>query len=391
MARPRPPQPTALIVEDEHFIALDLERAMADLGYEVCLAASESTARFLAMQRHPDIVLINVCLGREGIETGRWLRAVCGTSVVFVTSEVDANTVQRIHEQMPGAPVVSKPFHRDSLARAVQAADVSSDKLIGCSPTAAAIQREDDCPTPFERVLRRDRVIIGMALLILILLAWLYVLRLAAGVEVAGTNVTVLFLMWSVMMVAMMLPSAAPMVLFYARVGRKDAIDAEPFTPTALFAAGYLLVWFGFALAATGAHLALERGALLTTTMGGTSNVVGGILLIIAGLYQWSPLKDTCLAHCQAPLLFIQGHGGFRRNVLGALQIGVWHGAYCVGCCWVLMTLLFVGGVRNVLWITAIATLVFVEKAVGGRLVSRAAGVGLIFGGIWLAAWSFYS
>ena len=117
--------------------------------------------------------------------------------------------------------------------------------------------------------------------------------------------------------------------------------------------------------------------------MEGTSTVVGGILLIMAGLYQWSPLKDICLRHCQAPLLFIRSCGGFRRNVLGALEIGVLHGAYCVGCCWVLMTLLFVGGVMNVLWIAAIATLVFVEKAVGGRLVSRAAGVGLIVGG-WL-------
>src|SRR6516165_12727652 len=183
MARSQPSRPTALIIEDEYLIALDLERAMADLGYEVCLAASESKARSLAMQDHPDIVLMDVCLGREGIETGRWLRAVCGTSVVFVTSVVDANTVQRIHEQVPGAPVVAKPFNRDSLARAVLAAGVSSDELIGWSPTAAAMQREDNCPTSFERVLRRDRVIIGTALLSFILLGWVYVLRLAAGVE----------------------------------------------------------------------------------------------------------------------------------------------------------------------------------------------------------------
>ena len=193
-----------------------------------------------------------------------------------------------------------------------------------------------------------------------------------------------MFLMWAVMMVAMMLPSATPMVLRYARIGRATAFDTNPIGPTGWFAAGYLLVWFGFALAATGAQWALERAALLTPTMEGTSNVVGGVLLIMAGLYQWSLLKDTCLAHCQAPLLFIQSHGGFRRNVSGALEIGVRHGAYCLGCCWVLMTLLVVGGVMNVLWITAIATLVFVEKAVGGRLVSRAAGVGLIFGGVWL-------
>src|SRR6516165_2465414 len=114
MARSQPSRPAALIVEDEHLTALDLERAMAELGYEVCLAASQSRARSLAMQDHPDIVLMDVCLGREGIETGRWLRAVCGTSVVFITSEVDANTVQRIREQVPGAPVVSKPLNRDN-------------------------------------------------------------------------------------------------------------------------------------------------------------------------------------------------------------------------------------------------------------------------------------
>ena len=198
----------------------------------------------------------------------------------------------------------------------------------------------------------------------------------------SGAEFAFMFLMWAVMMVAMMLPSATPMVLHYARVGRAAALDAKPFGPTGWFAAGYLLVWFGFAFAATGAQWALERAALLTP-MASTSNVVGGILLIMAGLYQWSPLKDICLAHCQAPLLFIQSCGGFRRNVLGALEIGVLHGAYCVGCCWVLMTLLFVGGVMNVLWIAAIATLVLVEKTVGGHLVSRAVGAALIVGG-WL-------
>jgi predicted metal-binding membrane protein len=269
----------------------------------------------------------------------------------------------------------------------------------------------ETCPTPLERVLRRDRAIVSIALVILTLLAWLYVLRLAADMEMGGMDMTgtrmvstgirmvmtsrlqawsgaefvFMFLMWSVMMVAMMLPSATPMVLLYARVGRTAAIDGEPFAPTGWFAAGYLLVWFGFAFAATSAQWALERAALLTPMMESASKVVGGILLIMAGLYQWSPLKDTCLAQCQAPLLFIQRSGGFRRNVSGALEIGVRHGAYCVGCCWALMTLLFVGGVMNALWIAAIAALVLVEKVtVGGRLVSRAAGAGLIVGGVWL-------
>jgi len=103
----------------------------------------------------------------------------------------------------------------------------------------------------------------------------------------------------------------------------------------------------------------------------------------VAGLYQWSRFKDICLAHCQDTPLFLQSHGGFRRNVLGALKLGIWHGVLCVGCCWVLMSLLFVGGVMNVLWMAAIATLVLVEKTVSGHLVSRAVGAGLIVGG-WL-------
>ena len=121
----------------------------------------------------------------------------------------------------------------------------------------------------------------------------------------------------------MMLPSATPMVLSYARVGRAAAIDAKPFGPTMWFAAGYLLVWFGFAFAATGAQWALERAALLTP-MASTSNVVGGILLIMAGLYQWSPLKDTCLAHCQAPCSLSNPAAAFV-----AMSWALWRSAYC--------------------------------------------------------------
>ena len=270
------------------------------------------------------------------------------------------------------------------------------------------LQRQDNRPTPFERLLRRDRVIVGLTLLILILLAWLYLGRLVASMELAGMDATgtrmvstgtrmvtiwrvqpwsgaefaFRFLMWAVMMVAMMLPSATPMVLRYARIGRATAFDTNPIGPTGWFAAGYLLVWLGFAFAATDAQWALERAALLTP-MASSSNVVGGILLIVAGVYQWSRFKDICLAHCQDTPLFLQSHGGFRRNVLGALKLGVWHGALCVGCCWVLMTLLFVGGMMNLLWMAAIATLVLLEKTVRGHLVSRAVGASLIVGG-WL-------
>jgi predicted metal-binding membrane protein len=247
------------------------------------------------------------------------------------------------------------------------------------------LQRQDHGPTPFERLLRRDRAIVGIALLILILLAWLYVGRPTDGVALKPNSCAefaCVLLMWAVMMIAMMLPSATPMVLRYAWIGRATAFDTSPIGPTVWFAAGYLLVWFGFAFAATNAQWALERAALITPR-GGTSNVVAGVLLIVAGLYQWSRFKDICLAYCQDTPLFLKCHGGFRRDVLGALKLGVWHDALCVGCCWILMTLLFVGGVMNVFSMAAIAALVLMEKTVRGHFVSRAVGAALIVGG-WL-------
>src|SRR6476620_10619540 len=253
-----------------------------------------------------------------------------------------------------------------------------------------------------EAVLRRDRAIVTAALFVLAAFAWAYVLWLAVDMDMgdmdmsgfrmipAGTalmtpttapwNATefaFVFAMWAVMMVGMMTPSAAPMILIYARFGRQLKADGKPFAATGWFAAGYLLTWIGFALAATVAQWALEQYALLTPMMESVSNIFGGIVLIAAGLYQWTPFKDVCLRQCQAPWLFIQNHGGFRRDAAGSLALGVRHGAYCVGCCWVLMALLFVGGVMNVLWIAAIATLVFVEKTAGGHLVSRAVGAAL--------------
>lgn len=261
-----------------------------------------------------------------------------------------------------------------------------------------------------ESVLRRESAIVAGALLVIVALAWLYVLRLAADMDMGGMDMTgtrmvseglgmvmtaalepwsgaeflLMFVMWTVMMVGMMLPSAAPMILLYARVGHKAAAEGKPFAATGWFAAGYLLAWCGFALAATAAQWALERAALLTPMMETASKPIGGIVLIVAGLYQWSPLKDACLSQCQSPLLFIQRHGGFRRDALGSLRLGVRHGFYCVGCCWALMMLLFVGGVMNVLWIAAIAIFVLIEKVIpAGRFVSRAAGIGFIVAGAW--------
>jgi predicted metal-binding membrane protein len=263
-----------------------------------------------------------------------------------------------------------------------------------------------------EAVLRRDRAIVAAALVILTALAWAYVWWLAADMEMGGMDMSgfrmipagmglmmpayapwtamefaFVFVMWVVMMIGMMTPSAAPMILIYARVSRQAAQQAKPLAASAYFAAGYLVTWIGFALVATPAQWALERAALLTPMMAGASDILGGVVLIAAGLYQWTPLKDACLRQCQAPWWFIQRHGGFRPDARGALALGVRHGSYCIGCCWALMALLFVGGVMNVLWIAAIAILVLAEKVTpAGRVISRTAGAGLFAGGAWLLA-----
>ena len=265
-----------------------------------------------------------------------------------------------------------------------------------------------------ESVLRRDRAIVAAALVIVTALAWAYVLWLAADMAIGGMEMTgfrmipagiglmaparapwqpiefaFVFAMWAVMMLGMMMPSATPMILLYARVGRQAAIAGKPFAATGWFAAGYLLIWAGFALTATTAQWALERFALLTPMLESVSGLFGGVVLIAAGLYQWTPLKDVCLRQCQAPWLFIQRHGGFRRDAAGSLALGMRHGCYCVGCCWVLMALLFVGGVMNVLWIAAIAIFVLAEKVIpAGRLISRIAGVGFVAAGVWLLVFS---
>jgi predicted metal-binding membrane protein len=192
--------------------------------------------------------------------------------------------------------------------------------------------------------------------------------------------------MWVVMMVGMMLPSASPMILLYARVGRQSLRDGKPFASAGYFTGGYLMAWTGFALAATLGQWLIE-GTLLTPALASASRIFSGIMLIGAGLYQWTPLKDACLTQCQAPIVFLQRHGGFRRDPRGAIGLGFRHGLYCVGCCWALMALLFVGGIMNVLWIAAIALFVLVEKVLpAGRILSRAAGATLIAFGLWQLA-----
>jgi predicted metal-binding membrane protein len=186
------------------------------------------------------------------------------------------------------------------------------------------------------------------------------------------------FVMWTVMMIGMMTPSAAPMILMYARVGRQTGAQGRPLAAaTVWFGSGYFLVWAAFSLFATLVQWALERTALLDSAMASTSNVLGGLVFVAVGSYQWTRLKDICLTECQKPFAFLIRRGGFRHDAAGCVMLGLRHGAYCVGCCWALMTLLFVGGVMNLLWIVLLALVVLLEKVTffGRRIAFLTGGV----------------
>ena len=261
----------------------------------------------------------------------------------------------------------------------------------------------------------RDRIVVAAALTVVTLLAWAYVLwlsihmpgmdvsaysddgmanmdmdgatrALAPGFRIwAPADFVFMFAMWSVMMVGMMTPSVAPMVLLYAASGRKAAEVGAPFASTGCFFAGYLAVWIGFSGLATCFQWALTGLALLTPMMATASGVFGGILLVAVGLYQWTPLKNTCLRACQSPIGFLIGHGGFRSDTRGAIRLGIAHGAYCLGCCFALMALLFVGGIMNLLWIAGLMILILLEKIIpAGNLIPRTSGALMVATGIGL-------
>jgi predicted metal-binding membrane protein len=247
-----------------------------------------------------------------------------------------------------------------------------------------------------EAVLKRDRTIVLAGVAGLSALAWAYLLALAWRMphrEMAmamamphmqaweATEVLLTWVMWAVMMVAMMTPSAAPMILMFATVNRRRRGQQGPFVPTTVFLLGYLLVWGGFSVVATLAQWGLHTAALLSPMMVSTSPMLGGLLLLAAGIFQWTPLKSTCLTQCRSPLGFLMTE--WREGASGALLMGLRHGRYCVGCCWVLMALLFVAGVMNLLWVAAMAAFVLVEKVLPhGQLVGRVVGGMLMLAGL---------
>ena len=218
---------------------------------------------------------------------------------------------------------------------------------------------------------------------LLVALAWLFLLR-GAGMPdamsmraVAPPPFAALLLMWWVMMVAMMLPSAAPALLLYARV--REARSGETgIAQSWVFVIGYALIWLLFSVGAAGAQRLITGSAMAIEP-----ERVMTAVLIAAGAYQLSPLKSACLSQCRSPAQFLSRH--WRPGVSGAVRLGILHGAYCAGCCWALMALLFVGGVMNIGWIVLLTLFVAIEKlAPGGAWIGRAAGVALIAWGAWL-------
>lgn len=283
-----------------------------------------------------------------------------------------------------------------------------------------------------ETVLRRDRQIVTLALVAVVAVSWLYLLAGAGtgmyphematlvpaqtGMEASSPGAgsmtgmpvppitwtpayaALMFAMWWLMMIAMMLPSAAPMVLLHASVTRRALTRAEATgTPcpshrlgpaTAAFICGYLVMWGAFSLAAITAQWALGRVELLTAMMTTTSHLLGSGLLLAAGIWQLTPLKTVCLRHCRSPIDFLSTH--WRPGAGGAFRMGIEHGVFCLGCCWFLMALLFYGGIMNLIWIVGLALFVLVEKTMpAGIAFARVTGLLLIAWGIWLGYAAF--
>jgi predicted metal-binding membrane protein len=265
-----------------------------------------------------------------------------------------------------------------------------------------------------EAVLRRDRMVIVGSVALVIIGAWVW-LVLGAGTGMRSMEMSrilwprslgtdggmsgmagmapppgmapmwtpsyaaVMFAMWWVMMVAMMLPGAAPVLLLFARVNRSERGRGRPYVPTGLFAAGYLAVWGAFSLIATTVQWGLDRLGLLSPMMATTEALLGGVILIAAGLWQLTPVKRICLRHCRTPLSFLMNH--WRPGRWGAFRMGLGHGAYCVGCCWFLMALLFVGGIMNLFWVAGLSVFILLEK-----MTKIGSGLGKAVGGVLSAA-----
>ena len=245
---------------------------------------------------------------------------------------------------------------------------------------------------------RRDRIILSVSLVTIVVLSWAYLVDMAQAMQGMDMNMSMsmsamqawtaidfvlMFTMWTVMMIAMMTPSASPMVFMFAKIDRQRQTQRNPIATSWVFLAGYLVIWAAFSAVAVLAQWGLHSAALLSPMMVSTSALLGGSLLVAAGVFQLTSLKHACLHQCRTPLGFLISE--WRNGYQGAFVMGLKHGYFCTGCCWALMALLFVAGVMNLLWVAAIAGFVLVEKiAPAGHWLGKAAGILMIGWGGWM-------
>jgi predicted metal-binding membrane protein len=252
-------------------------------------------------------------------------------------------------------------------------------------------------PTRIERALGHQRAASIVLLILLPLVCWSWIVVMARDMygpmtgasawmmtrEWDARHVFLLWAMWAVMMAGMMLPSAAPLLLLYGAAARRRAVSHRPTSEIYALAAGYMMMWSLYSVAAAAAQRVLSILFILSPMMRLTSPRLGAAVLLLAGVYQMTPLKNVCLRQCQSPLSFLMHN--WRAGVRGAFRMGVHHGAYCLGCCWALMVLLFVGGVMNLAVIAALTVFVGFEKlGPSGVRTARASGVLLIATGVWM-------
>jgi predicted metal-binding membrane protein len=253
--------------------------------------------------------------------------------------------------------------------------------------------------TILESALRHDRAPVVVLLIVVPLVSWLWIVAMARDMYGPMTgasawmmtaawdpwHLVLLWAMWAVMMVAMMLPSASPMLLLYGTVARRSAVGAGGARQLYAFAAGYLVVWAAFSVGATALQRLLAALLVVSPMMEVTSRVAGATLLMIAGVYQLTPLKHACLRTCQSPLGFLMSR--WRPGAGGAFRMGLEHGALCVGCCWALMLLLFAGGVMNLAVIATLTALVAFEKLTRfGVYGAHISGILLIVAAVWMVS-----
>jgi predicted metal-binding membrane protein len=243
---------------------------------------------------------------------------------------------------------------------------------------------------------QRDLLLLWGALGGLVALCWWYLIDTSHGMAGmsggmgirpwSGVDFLLMFAMWAVMMIGMMVPTAIRSVLIFVQIGTRAAARGRAWVSGYWFTAGYVLIWTFFGAAATLLQWAFDQAALLSQMLVSTSSSLGAFLLISAGVWQFSPVKDACLRHCRSPAMYLATH--FRPGISGAVNLGIRHGMYCLGCCWLLMGLLFVGGVMNLLWIAAITAFVLVEKLLPATLrASSLSGWVMILVGVGYLAW----